>query len=681
MRIHRLARWCVAFGVLLGAPAHAQAPPSGPRPAQAKQPAKPTPATAGIPAGMTPSAEAYYQFLLGRHLESEGNAAGAMAAYTEAARLDPKSAEIRAEIASLHARENRLTEAAAMAEAALKLDERNVSGNRLLGFIYADAAGVEDSMAPFDATTSANAARSVRYLETARKGIEMPDPAIDMVLSRLYVRSGANDKAIAVLSQLVVDLPGQNEPINLLLQAYLRAGRTDDATRTLEAAVASQPQLYPMLAELYERRGRWADAARAYDRAIERAPKNLDLRTRLAAVLLADWGTAQVGRAVALLEQLRRESPAERRVLYLLAQAQREAGRLDDAEATARALIAVAPGSPTGAYVLGLVLGQKQQYRAVVDTLAPVVGDAAASNALVEGGDVVPALLQLGFAYMELGEAERAVSTFERARTLSPGDPVVDVYLVEAQLAARRYADAVALARKARGSQPGNQHLLQLEAEALRQSGKGDEGSALLAEALAKRPDDVASYTMLAEFESVRQRYDAALAVLARAGERFPSDITVTFVAGSVYERQKRFADAERKFRDVLAKDPQHAPTLNYLGFMLADRGERLDEAIGYIKRALASDPYNGAYLDSLGWAYFRQNKLDLAEAPLSTAAAQRLRDSAVQDHFGDLLFKLGRYQDAALAWQRALDGDGEQIDRAAIDRKLRSAREKVRKH
>jgi tetratricopeptide (TPR) repeat protein len=131
----------------------------------------------------------------------------------------------------------------------------------------------------------------------------------------------------------------------------------------------------------------------------------------------------------------------------------------------------------------------------------------------------------------------------------------------------------------------------------------------------------------------------------------------------------------------VLAKDPLHAPTLNYLGYMLADRGERIDEAVGYIKRALAADPYNAAYLDSLGWAYFRQNKLDLAEENLSKAAAQRGRDSAVQDHYGDLLFKLGRYQDAVSAWQRALDGDGEQIDRGAIDKKLGSAREKLRKH
>ena len=681
MTIPMLAGCCLVLGALQAAPLQFRAPQAAAPPAQRQQAVKPAPVNAGAAKGLTREAEAYYQFLLGRHLESEGDAAGALAAYTEAARLDPKSAEIRAEMASLHARENRLAEAIAMAEAALKLDPRNVSATRLLGFIYADAAQVDEGMAAFGPGAAANAARSAGYLETARRGLEMPDPTVEMVLGRIYVRNGAYDKAVAVLSQLVVDLPGQPEPVNLLLQAYLQAGRADEATKALEAAVGLQPQFVPMLAELYERQRRWADAAGAYARAIERAPKNLELRTRLAAVLLSDGGDAEVGRALGLLEQVRRESPADRRVLYLLAQAQREAGKLDDAEATARQLMALAPGSPTGAYVLGLVLGQKRQYRGVVETLEPIVGASASSSAAGDGGDLVPALLQLGFAYLELGEADRALATFERAQKMSPGDPTIEFSLIEAQLAARRYAEAAALAKKMRSAQPANQHLLRLEAEALRQSGKGDEGTALLADAIASRPDDVAGYIALAEFESARGRYEAALAVLARAGEKFPGDISVTFVAGSVYERQKKFADAERKFRDVLAKDPLHAPALNYLGYMLADRGERLDEAVGYIKRALAVDPHNGAYLDSLGWAYFRQNKLDLAHESLSKAAAQRGRDSAIQDHYGDLLFKLGRYQDAVSAWQRALDGDGEQIDRGAIDKKLRSAREKLGKH
>jgi tetratricopeptide (TPR) repeat protein len=84
--------------------------------------------------------------------------------------------------------------------------------------------------------------------------------------------------------------------------------------------------------------------------------------------------------------------------------------------------------------------------------------------------------------------------------------------------------------------------------------------------------------------------------------------------------------------------------------------------------------PYNGAYLDSLGRAYVKLNQLDLAEPNLRVAAEQLPRDSVVQDHWGDLLAKRGRYADAIEAWRRALAGDGEQIERPQIERKIAEA-------
>ncbi len=247
-------------------------------------------------------------------------------------------------------------------------------------------------------------------------------------------------------------------------------------------------------------------------------------------------------------------------------------------------------------------------------------------------------------------------------------------------MAARRFDEALALARSLRSARPGDQRVIQLEADALRQTGKPDEGAILLTRALDENPDDLAAYLALAEYRTQIGQFDAAMQVVDRAAAKFPSELSVTFEAGAVLERQQRFADAERKFKEVLARDPLHAQALNYLGYMLADRGERLDEAIGYIRRALEVEPHNGAYLDSLGWAYFRQNKLDQAESYLRRAADQRVRASAVQEHFGDVLFKLGRYDEAVGAWQRALKGDGEQVDPAVIDEKIRSAREKAPK-
>ena len=117
----------------------------------------------------------------------------------------------------------------------------------------------------------------------------------------------------------------------------------------------------------------------------------------------------------------------------------------------------------------------------------------------------------------------------------------------------------------------------------------------------------------------------------------------VWFLRGSTFEREKRYAEAEEQFKKVLASDPEHASALNYLGYMLADQNKKLDEALGYIKKAVDLDPANGAYLDSLGWAYFRLGKYELAEENLLKASQKINTDPTVHDHLGDLYQKTGR--------------------------------------
>jgi tetratricopeptide (TPR) repeat protein len=118
---------------------------------------------------------------------------------------------------------------------------------------------------------------------------------------------------------------------------------------------------------------------------------------------------------------------------------------------------------------------------------------------------------------------------------------------------------------------------------------------------------------------------------------------------------------------------------LNYLGYMLAERGERLAESVRYIERALALEPDNPSYLDSLGWAYYKLDALDRAEPPLRRASQELPKNSVVQDHWGDLLYKLGRFAEAIAAWEQALSGDGESIERATIETKIRTARDKAK--
>jgi tetratricopeptide (TPR) repeat protein len=112
-----------------------------------------------------------------------------------------------------------------------------------------------------------------------------------------------------------------------------------------------------------------------------------------------------------------------------------------------------------------------------------------------------------------------------------------------------------------------------------------------------------------------------------------------------------------------------------------------LDEAVSMIKKAVDLDPANGAYLDSLGWAYFKQGKYDQAEEQLTRASQKMASDPTVQDHLGDLYAKTGRLKLAAAHWERALNEWNRtvtaEIDTdslASTQKKLESAKVKLAK-
>jgi len=315
----------------------------------------------------------------------------------------------------------------------------------------------------------------------------------------------------------------------------------------------------------------------------------------------------------------------------------------------------------------------------VVAELAPVVAEfrGKAADPSFNVGLLLP---HVGFAYQQLGQNDKAVAMFEEAHRLSPKDPSVAAYLADSYIAAKNYAAAVDVTKAVLADNPDDLRLVRLQAQALRFSGKGDEGIALLEASVSRNADEPSAYVALAQLYADTDRGAQAVKVLQDARAKFPQDPTVTFELGATFDKQKRYADAEAAFKQLIAIDPENAPALNYLGYMLAERGERLDESVEYVKKALEIEPDNGSYLDSLGWAYFKADKLQLAESNLKRAADQLKTNSVIQDHYGDVLLKLGRYEDAIAAFNRALSGDGDSIDRTDIDKKIRTARQKLNK-
>jgi tetratricopeptide (TPR) repeat protein len=195
-------------------------------------------------------------------------------------------------------------------------------------------------------------------------------------------------------------------------------------------------------------------------------------------------------------------------------------------------------------------------------------------------------------------------------------------------------------------------------------------------------------YITLAQMNTRLRRFSDAYQALDKAEQLStkPDDKEyVWFLRGSTFEREKRYTEAEEQFKKVLASDPEYASALNYLGYMLADQNTKLDEALTYIKKAVELDPANGAYLDSLGWAYFRLGKFEAAEENLVKASQKINTDPTVHDHLGDLYQKTGRLKLAATNWERALNEWNRTIavevdpaDVARVQKKLDSAKIKL---
>ena len=332
--------------------------------------------------------------------------------------------------------------------------------------------------------------------------------------------------------------------------------------------------------------------------------------------------------------------------------------------------------NPRGYYALAEALEEQRRLQPLIEALEPAV---ATFRGAADGMNALAMLLpHLGFAYQELGQHDKAIAVFEEARKMAPDDPALAGYVIQAHLAAKNYTAAAEMAHAARERNPKDLRLVRLEAQALRRSGKSAQALALLEEVARTQNSDPDASIMLAQGYVDANRAPQAVRVLQEAQARFPGETSITFQLAAALEKQKRFTESEAQFLLLIAKDPENAPALNYLGYMLAERGERLEESVQYLKRALAIDPENGSYLDSIGWAYFKDGKLQLALDNLKRAAERLTANSVVQSHYGEVLFRLGKFDEAIAAWNRALTGDGDELDRGDIDKKIRSARQKL---
>jgi len=188
-----------------------------------------------------------------------------------------------------------------------------------------------------------------------------------------------------------------------------------------------------------------------------------------------------------------------------------------------------------------------------------------------------------------------------------------------------------------------------------KKEGKISDAIIVLEQAIKVKRDVPGFYVVLSSLYEDQQDRVGAERILKEGMVILPENTDLRYSLGVLYEKTGHFEASIQQMRTILKIDPDHADALNFIGYSYADRGMHLGEAEKLILKALQLKPGNGYIIDSLGWTYFKQNRIDLALKYLQEAAAILPGDGAIAEHLGDAYLKAGRRQEALTAYRRAL--------------------------
>ncbi len=618
------------------------------------------------------NAAAMYEFLLARRAEASEDVAGAQRALERALALEPDSAELYGELAAFHVRQDRAPEAVAAAERALALDAGSEEGHRVLGLV--NAAWADGALeGPPGGTSEAWRAAAISHLTAVQASpATATDLGLQVTLARQLVAAGDAAKAVPILERVMSQTGPVGEPLTLLADAHSALGQFDRAAAVLEQAADVNPRYFMALGDFYERQGKFESAAGAFEKGVARMrTPGRELRLRLAAALLNIPGGAGAERAITAATAVLAASPKDVGALYLLAQAHRQRGDAAKATSTAREALAGEPNHTPTLLLLASIYRDQYNFDAIATLLAPVESSTPPRRDDAPG-DTVRLLAELAGARQQLGDYVGGVRALERAHTLMPGSTGVAAALAQAYVQARQYDDAIRVVQAAKTRTNADVELIRLEAIAGIGAGRVSEAVASAETKLRPLRSTSEGAYALADVYRDAKRHPEAIAVLRDLATATPEDDGVAFRLGAAYETAGRVPDAERVFRAILSRDPLHASSLNYLGYMLANRGLRLQEALALVDRALAVEPGNPAFLDSRGWTLLKLGRAAEAEAPLREAARALRGSSVIQLHYAEVLAALGKRGEAAERLDLALKGDGVDVDKAALERRLR---------
>ncbi len=636
-------------------------------------------------------ADAYYHFAMGRLYAEMGQTDGnrseinkAIQHYEEALKLDPNAGIIFEELSDLYIAAGRLQDAINQAEEQLKQNPDNLGARRMLAHVYMRAISSGQNGINEDALRKA----MDQYQKIVQK--DPKDVESWVMLGRLNGYMHNTPEAEKSFNQALQIEPDSEDALIGLGELYGQLGDPKRAAEKLKAAVDKHPspRTLAALASAYEDLEDYKDAADVLKRALEAGSEDERIPGQLAKDLLY---SGQLDEALKLYQEIAAQNPKDPDAQIHLCEIYLAKHDVAKARAAINRAKAAAGNNPRVRYAEVSVLEAEHKNDQAIAAMKGILDETAKktySDEEVKNRELF--LDRLARLYAKADQTAQAVDTYRQIGAIDPSSgSKVELQVIETYRAAKDLPAARTEADAALKKYPKEPKVAEERALVLSDQGKVDDAVAAM-RAVEKGSPNTDIEVQIAQFYEKAKRYDDMAKALDEAEKLAASNddkMNVYFSRGAMYEHEKKFDAAEAEFKKVLALNPDNAGALNYLGYMLADRNVRLDEAYQMVKKALDLEPDNYAYMDSLAWVYYRQGKLDDAEE-LLVRALEQTKDPTVHDHLGDVYLKEGKTRDAVTQWQASLkeynagsQADADPEEMAKVTQKLQSAQAQLAKH
>ncbi|MEE2821637.1 MAG: tetratricopeptide repeat protein [Acidobacteriota bacterium] len=611
----------------------------------------------------------YYHFSVARMHELNGEYRDAISEFEQAITLNPESASLRVEFAETLWKAGRTRRAVETCQLASELDPQSSAPHFLLGRIYSNFG------------TDGQNTMTTQAIEEFRQAIALdPDHFAALYdLGRLLLTQEQYRETLQVTDRFINLRPWIVQGYELKAKAHTQLGETQLAIETLEKSLDydnTYVENIRFLGELYERTNQYVKAQELYSRALTDIT-DPDMQYRLA-ILLIDQN--RPSEAASLLRELSQQYPSNMQIYMALGRALKNHKHYAEAAEIFLEVLENDPKNYGINYQLAEVenlLGKRQE---AIDRFLRL-RELSDSHAQINSIDTSLALI-----YQRARQFDEAIEIFRRIMAENPDDLFTTIRLVYALKDANQLAEALRLSEKlfeqnasqSYEEEPNKIYLLIARAQVLSAADQLEQSAHLLNEGIQKHHDPQELYLASSQLYVDHKRYLEAEDIIKEAIVHYPENERMQFQLGAIYERQKEWVEVESVFERILENNPQHPGVLNYLGYMLADRGIRLSQALTYIIEAVKIEPHNGAYLDSLGWVYFKLKNYDQAEVNLLEASRLVDSDATIFGHLGDLYDVLGQHEKAQDYYEKSILFAEDPDEREKVQKKLSDVEHRI---